>query len=156
MSNSIVKNIANFLKEYSPFNYLNENQLTQVATSIGVVNLDKHKVLFQIDDKLHDSFYVVASGVINLFVIADAEETLLNKCYAGDVFGLRPFFAKNNYMMTAKAREDSLVYAIPISVFKPFVAENPQVLDFLLESFATNTRNPFDKVNLMKINTFNP
>jgi CBS domain-containing protein len=56
MSNSIAKNIANFLKEYSPFNYLNENQLTQVATSIGVVNLDKHKVLFQIGDKLHDSF----------------------------------------------------------------------------------------------------
>ena len=155
MSNSIVKNIANFLKEYSPFNYLNENQLTQVATSIGVVNLDKHKVLFQIDDKLHDSFYVVASGVINLFVIADAEETLLNKCYAGDVFGLRPFFAKNNYMMTAKAREDSLVYAIPISVFKPFVAENPQVLDFLLESFATNTRNPFDKENRGKLLTDN-
>ncbi len=155
MSNSIAKNIANFLKEYSPFNYLNENQLTQVATSIGVVNLDKHKVLFQIDDKLHDSFYVVASGVINLFVIADAEETLLNKCYAGDVFGLRPFFAKNNYMMTAKAREDSLVYAIPISVFKPFVAENPQVLDFLLESFATNTRNPFDKENRGKLLTDN-
>lgn len=155
MSNSIAENIANFLKEYSPFNYLSHNQLTQVATSIGVVNLDKHKILFQIDDKLHDSFYVVASGVINLSVIADAEETLLNKCYVGDVFGLRPFFAKNNYMMTAKAREDSIVYAIPISVFKPFVAENPQVLDFLLESFATNTRNPFDKENRGKLITDN-
>ena len=50
-------------------------------------------------------------------------------------------------MMTAKAREESIVYAIPIAAFKPFVAKNPQVLDFLLESFATNTRNPFDKVN---------
>jgi len=155
MSNSIAENIANFLKEYPPFDYLSHDELIQVATSIGVVNLDKHKVLFQIDDKLHDSFYVVASGVVNLFVIADAEETLLNKCYAGDVFGLRPFFAKNNYMMTAKAREDSIVYAIPISVFKPFVAQNPQVLDFLLESFATNTRNPFDKENRGKLITDN-
>jgi CBS domain-containing protein len=155
MSNSIAENIANFLKEYPPFNYLNHNELIQVSTSIGIVNLDKHKILFQIDDKLHDSFYVVASGVINLSVIADAEETLLNKCYAGDVFGLRPFFAKNNYMMTAKAREDSLVYAIPINVFKPFVAQNPQVLDFLLESFATNTRNPFDKENRAKLITDN-
>jgi len=155
MSNSIAENIANFLKEYPPFNYLSYDELIQVATSIGVVNLDKHKILFQIDDKLHDSFYVVASGVINLSVIADAEETLLNKCYAGDVFGLRPFFAKNNYMMTAKAREDSIVYAIPINVFKPFVAQNPQVLDFLLESFATNTRNPFDKENRGKLITDN-
>ncbi|WP_333601465.1 DUF294 nucleotidyltransferase-like domain-containing protein [Flavobacterium sp.] len=155
MSNSIAENIANFLKDYPPFDYLSYDELIQVATSIGVVNLDKHKILFQIDDKLHDSFYVVASGVINLSVIADAEETLLNKCYAGDVFGLRPFFAKNNYMMTAKAREDSIVYAIPINVFKPFVAQNPQVLDFLLESFATNTRNPFDKENRGKLITDN-
>lgn len=155
MSNSVAENIANFLREYPPFNYLRHDELIQVATSIGVVSLDKHKTLFKIDDKLHDSFYVVASGVINLFVIADAEETLLNKCYAGDVFGLRPFFAKNNYMMTAKAREDSIVYAIPIAVFKPFVAQNPQVLDFLLESFATNTRNPFDKENRGKLITDN-
>ncbi len=155
MSNSIAENIANFLKEYPPFNYLSHDELIQVTNSIGVVNLDKHKTLFQIDDKLHDSFYVVASGVINLSVIADAEETLLNKCYAGDVFGLRPFFAKNNYMMTAKAREDSIVYAIPIKAFKPFVAQNPQVLDFLLESFATNTRNPFDKENRGKLITDN-
>lgn len=155
MSNSIAENIANFLKEFSPFSYLTHDELIQVATSIGVVNLDKHKNLFQINEKLHDSFYVVASGVINLTVISDAEETLLNKCYPGDVFGLRPFFAKNNYMMTAKAREDSIVYAIPISSFKPFVAQNPQVLDFLLESFATNTRNPFDKENRGKLITDN-
>ena len=155
MSNSVAENIANFLKEYAPFSYLTHDELLQVATSIGVVNLDKHKTLFQINDKLHDSFYLVASGVINLSVIADAEETLLNKCYAGDVFGLRPFFAKNNYMMTAKAREDSIVYAIPINSFKPFVAQNQQVLDFLLESFATNTRNPFDKENRGRLLTDN-
>lgn len=65
-----------------------------VASSIRVINLEKNKVLFQINDALHDSFYVVASGVINLSVISDAEETLLNKCIEGDVFGLRPFFAK--------------------------------------------------------------
>ena len=86
--------------------------------------------------------------MIHLSVIADAEETLLNKCHAGDVFGLRPFFAKNNYMMTAKAREESIVYGIPIVTFRPFVANNPDVLNFLLESFATNTWNPKEKENL--------
>ena len=104
--------------------------------------------LFQVNDLLHDCFYLVASGVINLSIIADAEETLLNKCIEGDVFGLRPFFAKNNYMMTAKAREESIIYAIPIATFRPFVANNPAVLDFLLQSFATNTSNPGDKENL--------
>lgn len=146
--NTIAEHIADFLKKYPPFDNLTFQELSEIATSIRVLNLEKHKVLFQINDVLHDCFYVVASGVINLSVIADAEEALLNKCYAGDIFGLRPFFAKNNYMMTAKAREESIIYAIPIAVFRPFVANNADVLDFLLHSFATNTSNPNDKENL--------
>lgn len=145
--NTIAARIADFLKEYQPFLNLSYEELMEIAKSIRVVNLEKNKTLFQIDDLLHDCFYVVASGTINLSVIADAEETLLNKCQVGDIFGLRPFFAKNNYMMTAKAREESILYAIPIVAFKPFVAQNSEVLNFLLESFATNTRNPTDKEN---------
>jgi CBS domain-containing protein len=146
--NTIAEHIADFLKEYPPFNHLTFQELSEIATSIRVVNLEKHKTLFQVNDILHDSFYVVASGVINLSIISDAEETLLNKCHDGDIFGLRPFFAKNNYMMTAKAREESIVYAIPIAVFRPFVANNPEVLNFLLESFANSSRNSVDKENL--------
>jgi CBS domain-containing protein len=146
--NTIAEHIADFLKKYPPFDNLSFQELSEIATSIRVVNLEKHKILFQINDVLHDSFYVVASGVINLSVIADAEETLLNKCVAGDIFGLRPFFAKNNYMMTAKAREESIIYAIPIATFRPFVANNSDVLDFLLHSFATNTSNPNDMENI--------
>lgn len=147
MSNAISQRVADFLKEYEPFNHLSFDDLIKIANTIRVINLEKHKILFQINDILHDSFYVVASGVIHLTVISDAEEILLNKCYTGDIFGLRPFFAKNNYQMTAKAREESIVYAIPITAFKPFVAQNSNVLDFLLESFATNTKGNLDKQN---------
>lgn len=149
--NAITSRIADFLKEYPPFDNLAYEDLIVIAAKIRVVNLEKHKTLFQINDTLHDSFYVVASGVINLNVISDADETLLNKCLPGDIFGLRPFFAKNNYMMTAKAREESVLFAIPIAVFRPFVAGNAKVLDFLLESFATNTINPYDKENSGKL-----
>ena len=149
--NSIASRIADFLKQFPPFNNLSLEELTIVAMNIRVVNLEKNKTLFQINDTLHDSFYMVASGVINLSVISDSEETLLNKCVAGDVFGLRPFFAKNNYMMTAKAREECIVYAIPIATFRPFVAQNAEVLNFLLESFANNTSNPADKENRGKL-----
>ncbi len=146
--NTIAEQLADFLKKYPPFDNLTFQELSEIAANIRVINLEKNKVLFQINDVLHDSFYVVGSGVINLSVIADAEETLLNKCLEGDIFGLRPFFAKNNYQMTAKAREESLIYAIPIATFRPFVANNAEVLDFLLQSFATNTSNPTDKENL--------
>ncbi len=147
MSNTISQRVADFLKEFQPFNYMSYDDLIKIATTIRVINLEKHKSLFQISDTLHDCFYVVASGVVHLTVISDAEETLLNKCYAGDIFGLRPFFAKNNYQMTAKAREESIIYAIPIVTFKPFVAQNTEILNFLLESFAVNTKNSLDSQN---------
>lgn len=145
--NTIAEQIADFLKQYQPFDNLTFKELSAIATSIRVINLEKKKTLFQINDALHDSFYVVASGVINLSIVSDAEETLLNRCHEGDIFGLRPFFAKNTYMMTATTREESIVYAIPIATFRPFVANNSDVLNFLLESFASNTKNPNDKEN---------
>lgn len=145
MTNTLIQKIAHFLKEFEPFKYLTDEELILVCSSISIVNIEKNKNLFNINDKLHDSFYVVANGVINLSIVVDAEENIISKCYVGDVFGLRPFFAKNNYMMTAKAREDSIVYAIPIKKFKPFVSQNPNVLDYLLESFASSKKN---KVNI--------
>ena len=75
--NTIAARIADFLKEYQPFLNLSYEELMEIAKSIRVVNLEKNKTLFQIDDLLHDCFYVVASGTINLSVIADAEEILL-------------------------------------------------------------------------------
>ena len=135
--NPIAERIANFLKDYPPFNSLSYEELILISVNIRVINLEKKKSLFKINDILHDCFYVVASGTISLTVISDAEETLLNKCITGDSFGLRPFFAKNNYMMSATAREETIVYAIPIKIFKPLLTQNTEVLDFLLESFAS-------------------
>lgn len=145
MSNAIVQRIADFLKDYEPFNFLSYDDLLKIASTIRVLNLEKNKTLFQINDVLHDSFYVVASGIVNLTVVSDADDMLLNKCHSGDIFGLRPFFAKNNYQMTAKAKDDCIVYAIPITTFKPYVSQNQEVLNFLLESFATNSKNQADK-----------
>ena len=145
MSNSFFYHIADFLKLYQPFSLLTNDDLLNIAGSVQIINLEKNKSLFEINDVLHDSFYIVASGTITLTVISDAEETLLNKCYAGDVFGLRPFFAKNNYQMTAKARDESIVYAIPIAVFRPYLNQNSEILNFLLESFAVNTKSALNR-----------
>ena len=152
MNNSIAVRVAEFLKDFKPFMYLNFADLIEISNSVKVLNLEKDKSLFQINDHLHDSFYVLNSGVVHLTVISDSEEVLLNKCYVGDIFGLRPFFAKNNYQMNSKAREESIIYAVPIEVFKPYLAQNSEILNFLLESFSTNTKGSLDKDNTDKIN----
>ena len=147
MKNTFIYHIADFLSAYQPFSMLTSVELQTIASTIKIINIEKNNSLFEINDVLHDSFYIVASGTITLTVISDAEETLLNKCYTGDIFGLRPFFAKNNYQMTAKAREESIIYAIPIATFRPFVNQNSEILNFLLESFAVNTKSSLDRTS---------
>lgn len=145
MKNPIAERITDFLKHYPPFSSLEYAKLLEISKSCQVLYLEKNQTLFKINDPTHSFFYVVASGAIGLSVTSDTDDVLIDKCDEGDILGLRPFFAKNNYLMTAKAREESIVYAIPIETFKPYVAANPDVLSFLLESFASNTRNPYDK-----------
>lgn len=141
MKSVVTQHIADFLKKFQPFNFLSNDDLIGIANSIKIINLEKNQLLFKINDPLHNCFYVVQSGLIHLTYISDAEENIIGKCYEGEVFGLRPFFAKNNYQMNAKAREESLVMAIPIEVFKPLMTHNNEILDFLLESFVTNTKS---------------
>ncbi|WP_445722057.1 DUF294 nucleotidyltransferase-like domain-containing protein [Flavobacterium sp.] len=145
MKNPIAESIADFLKRYHPFTSINSTNLLEIAQSINVIYLEKNDYLFKVNDQTHKTFYMVASGAIGLTITSDSDDILIDKCDEGDIIGLRPFFAKDNYLMNAKAREESIVYAIPIEVFKPIVMQNSNVLNFLLQSFASNTRNPLDK-----------
>ena len=151
MKNSIAERVADFLKNFPPFKSLPQPDLLELSNQVQVVYLEKNSMLFQVGDTAHHNFYVVKDGAIGLSVISNAEEILIDQCDEGDIIGLRPFFAKNQYAMAAKAQEESILYGIPIEIFKPFVMRNQEVLNFLLESFASNTRNPYDKDNQGKL-----
>jgi CBS domain-containing protein len=139
MNNSLTKQISDFLKKFAPFSELSFEDLQAISLSINVLSLDRNEILFKIGDPLHDKFYVVASGLIHISLVRDSEEQLIDKSVVGKVFGLRPFFAKNNYVTSARAIQDSIIYAIPISVFKPLITNNTKILDFLLQNFASST-----------------
>ncbi len=145
MINTIAERIADFLKQYPPFNFLEKEQLYDIATQVKVIYLEKDKVVFNQNEKVHTQFYVVHKGAIALEALLNDKKTPIDKCDEGDVFGLRPLIAKESYVMTAYAEEESILYAIPIEVFKPIVEKNIQVGTFLIESFASNTRNPYSK-----------
>ena len=152
MNNSLASGIADFLKNYIPFSNLSIEDLRAISLSIKVLSVDKNETLFKIGDEIHDKFYVVASGLMHISLISDAEENLIDKPAVGEVFGLRPFFAKNNYATTAKAVQDSIIYAIPVSVFKPYIANNTKIFDFLLQNFAPSSADSAENLGLGSTN----
>jgi len=145
-TNNLASRIADFFSKYKPFSELSVEELYTISLSVKVLSVNKNDSVFKIGDELHAHFYTVASGLMHISLIRDAEEHLIDKPVAGEIFGLRPFFAKNNYATNARAMQDSIIYAIPIAVFKPFLAKDTKILDFLLQNFTSSTADALENL----------
>jgi CBS domain-containing protein len=149
MKNTISQRVADFLKNFPPFSFLKQKDLEIISEQITIIYKEKDSVVFALNEVTHDSFYVVHKGAVAL--IADEQSDILDMCDEGDIFGLRPLIAHENYKMEARAYEETILYAIPITVFRPYALENKTVGNFLIESFASNTLNPFSKSHRGKL-----
>ncbi|OMQ13484.1 DUF294 nucleotidyltransferase-like domain-containing protein [[Flexibacter] sp. ATCC 35103] len=149
MKNTISHRVADFLKGFPPFSFLHQKDLEKLSEQISIVYKDKDAVIFAENEQTHDSFYVVHKGAVALK--KSSKSTVLDMCDEGDIFGLRPLLAQENYIMEAVAHEETILYAIPIAVFKPYALENRTVGNFLIESYASNTRNPYSDIHKDKL-----
>jgi len=146
MKNTIAQRIADFLKDYPPFDSLSSDECYALSCEVEVIYLAKSKVLFNQSDEAHDHFYVVNQGLIQLKLNHNNSLRLIDVCDEGDVVGLRPLFADKTYAMKAEAKNDVMLYAIPFEVFRPHL-NNKNIAQFLLRSFASNQRQPDAKDN---------
>lgn len=145
MKNTIAERIADFLKRFPPFDLLKPDQLLEIAQQVKVIYKQKGEYVFEQNTQGHQQFYVVQKGAVAIQKLENDQTNTLDKCDEGDAFGLRPLFANENYLISAVAEEESILYAIPIESFKPLIKRNYRVGQFLIESFASNTRNPYSR-----------
>lgn len=143
MSNHIATRIHDFLKNFQPFNLLDREVLMQVAANVVVKYYEPGQVLFEQDGEPGEFFFVLREGAVQLFQTENGVEILADECGEGDMFGMRPLLAGQNYAFSGKAEEESLIYAIPISVFKPILQENPKVAWYLAKHLARDAGRTF-------------
>lgn len=143
MGNLISERVADFLKKFPPFNELTARDLSTLALEVEIIYKERSTYIFREGEVLHPFFYVVNKGAVNL-KLGETRE-LVDICDEGDIFGLRPLIAGDLYRLEAQAREESILYAIPIQIFRPFATTYEEIGNYLIESFASNTRNPYSK-----------
>ncbi|MDG1572765.1 DUF294 nucleotidyltransferase-like domain-containing protein [Robiginitalea sp. M366] len=141
MNNRIAERVADFLGRYPPFSELTEKDLLALAGGVDILYREKHRYIFREEDPAHAFFYVVHRGAVELRRSSSGE--IMDICDEGDIFGLRPLMAGESYKLEARTQEESILYAIPIAQFRPLVTTYEEVGNFLIESFASNTRNPY-------------
>ncbi|MFI0491576.1 DUF294 nucleotidyltransferase-like domain-containing protein [Flavobacterium sp.] len=149
MKNTISHRVADFLKNFPPFSFLNQKDLELISSQISIIYKEKDSVIFTENEETHNSFYVVHKGAVALKT--SQQNDILDICDEGDIFGLRPLIANENYKMEARTHEETILYAIPINIFRPYALENRAVGNFLIESFASNTLNPYSKSHRGKL-----
>lgn len=145
MKNTIAERIADFIKNFPPFDQFSKKDLYSIAKEVTITYLEKDKMVYAAGDSLHDRFYVIHKGAIALKKDINLKQETVDRFDEGDIFGLRPLFAKENYATDAITEEETILYGIPLNTFKPLITQNRDVVNFLIESFASNTENPFSK-----------
>jgi len=147
MKNTIAERIFDFLKNFPPFDVLEKEQLFQIASQVKVTYVEIDNFIFKQGQNPHDHFYIVKDGAIGLYRAMDNDQILVDICDEGDIFGLRALIQGDQYLLNAKAKEESILYAISIKILKEIIETNDKVNKFLIASFSTNIRSPYAKNN---------
>jgi CBS domain-containing protein len=137
MANVIVSRVKEFLRKYPPFSFLSDELLSKVAGEVELMYFSKGEYLFLQGEPAKNHFYIVKEGFINLTEIQNNVPKIMEYCDEGDVFGVLTLLGKRPYILNAFAAEDSLVYAIPVSVFEKILQENNQVSLYFAAGFAS-------------------
>jgi CBS domain-containing protein len=149
MKNTISHRVADFLKNFPPFTFLKQIDIEILSEQISIIYKEKDSVIFAENEETHSSFYVVHKGAVVLRKLP--KNNTIDMCDEGDIFGLRPLIANENYKMEARAYEETILYAIPIALFRPYALQNEAVGNFLIQSFASNTQNPYSNSHRGKL-----
>lgn len=143
MSHELAHRIYDFLKDYPPFNFLDKKEILSLASRCTVKYVPKDSIIFSAGDIPPQKFYQVKEGAIQLF---QGENTLVETCDEGDVFGIRPLLAQSPYLLTARAGEETLLYVINTEDFLPLIQKHPKISWYLATNFAVGAGNQYNKI----------
>lgn len=147
MKNTIAERIYDFLKDFPPFDVLEKEQLFKIASHVKVTYVEKGNFVFKQEENPHLHFYIVKDGAIGLYRTMENDQILVDICDEGDIFGLRPLIQNDHYLMSAKANEESILYAISVEILKEIIKTNDRVNKFIIASFSSNIKTPYAQKN---------
>ncbi len=136
VAESLQHRIADFLRQYPPFSALHEDDLLQISLLSRVRFVAEGEYVFSEGEEPKDVFFVVHKGLIELLKQTGEEAQLIEICDEGDIFGVTALLANTPYGLSARAREDTILYTIPWSAFQPLIERYSEVALFFASGFA--------------------
>ncbi len=134
-SNAITIRIKDFLQQYPPFSYLTDRDLLMLSEEVLVQYYQTTDYIFNQDEENKGYLYILCKGRVELIKSENGVHRIIDICEEGDMFGLKSMITQNEYVSSAKASSDALVYAIPRAVFMELKAAYQKVSLFIDAGF---------------------
>ncbi len=132
--------IREFLSTITPFDHLPDNILSDIANQIEVSYVRKDQVILEHGAAIND-LYIVRSGAVELH---HRDGHLYDRMSSGGIFGQMGLLLNKRVRYPAVAKEDTLLYCLPDSMFFDLCSEYDHFADFVEVDSRQRLRNAVD------------
>lgn len=130
--------IADFLKEYPPFEFIGVDALRELASSSKVKFHEDGEIVFSQGQPRDTWLYVIQKGNVRILE-EDAEgEHLIDLRGPGDILGLQGIRSEEPYLHTCKTDTETLLYGLPRKTFTEVALKSIRARRYLAAYFSLN------------------
>ncbi len=137
-TSSISLRVADFLKGYPPFNFIEEEYLLRLAGSGKVKFHEDGELVFEEGKKRDKVFYVIQQGTVNMYRKIGGSEELTDVRVEGNLLGIFWGSLDEHYQATARTASETILYALPIDQLVEIAHKTPPVKAFLSAYYSPN------------------
>jgi len=134
-TSSISLRVADFLKSYPPFEYLEEADLLALARGGRVKFHEADEIVYEKGQARGCFVWIIQRGTVNIYRETDTGEELIDVRAEGDLLGGSWTNRDVPYTATARVAQESILYALPSDQFFKRCGAQPQAAAFLKSYF---------------------
>ena len=138
-SSTIRYRVADFLRQYSPFNEISEADLLDLVMNGRVKFHESDEYIFRQGSKRSPYLYVIQQGAVRLFEQSGDRELLRDLRGEGDLVGIGQLLGESHYLYSAMSVGDVMLYAIPGDAFLALVKRHAKSARYLAAYFSVKT-----------------
>lgn len=133
---SIALRMADFLKRYPPFEFLEEDDLVELAGAGRVKLHEVDEVIFT-NGQPRDRFtYIINQGRVRVTGEKNGQADLVDLRGPGEIIGLNGLVSDEPYLNTGIAETDVLLYALPRAKFSELIQKSRKAQRYLAAYFS--------------------
>lgn len=135
---SISVRIADFLKDYPPFQFLELETLRELAGKSKVKFHEDGEIVFSQGQPRDQWIYVIQQGNVRIIDEAAEGENLVDLRGPGDLLGLQGIRSEEPYQHTCRTDTETILYGLPRTLFVQLAEKSPPARRYIAAYFSLN------------------